>query len=112
MFIYILYYFGLVFDIIFIILLILGFFIKLRRERNIKNKKISENTRICFYCDNHYSPCKGELPFLYCPYCGEKTFKFDNESFEVGIAIDPEVIEILRTVESELSATEPKEDEE
>lgn len=42
MFIYILYYIGLVFDIIFIILLILGFFIKFRREIYMKDDEIVE----------------------------------------------------------------------
>ncbi len=47
-----------------------------------KKEKITENTRICFDCDNHYTPYKNELPFLYCPYCGKQTYGFDNESLE------------------------------
>lgn len=47
-----------------------------------KKRKITENTRICFDCDNYYTPYKNELPFLYCPYCGKQTYGFDNESLE------------------------------
>ena len=47
-------------------------------------KKIKPNarTRICFDCDFHYNSRKGEREFLYCPYCGKKTYGFDDESFE------------------------------
>ncbi len=50
--------------------------------------------------------------------CGEKKWVVHTvdptvkEGDTVGIVIDPEAIRILRTVESELSATQPKEDEE
>lgn len=45
-------------------------------------KKVTENTRLCFDCDNQYTSRKGDLPWLFCPYCGKKTFGFDLESFE------------------------------
>lgn len=55
---------------------------KFNNIKNLKKEKITENTRICFDCDNHYTPYKNNLPFLYCPYCEKKTYGFDNESFE------------------------------
>lgn len=44
-------------------------------------KKPNEKTRMCFDCDNEYTPKKSDLPWLYCPYCGKKTFGFDDESY-------------------------------
>lgn len=45
-------------------------------------KKITVKTRLCFDCDNQYTPRLGDLPWLYCPYCGKKTYGFDKESLE------------------------------
>ena len=50
---------------------------ELATEQTAGNK----NTRICFDCDKEYSP-KDKVPYLYCPYCGKKTFGFDDESCE------------------------------
>ena len=45
-------------------------------------KKSNANTRFCFDCDNEYNPPRRGLPWLYCPFCGKKTFGFDDESYE------------------------------
>ena len=45
-----------------------------------KKSPFNEYTRICFNCDYHFLSKNEKDMFIYCPYCGKKTFGFDEES--------------------------------
>lgn len=47
-----------------------------------KKNPFNEYTRICFSCDFNFPSENEKDMFIYCPYCGKKTFGFDEESFE------------------------------
>ena len=54
----------------------------MKKAKYANLKKVTKNTRFCFDCDNQYTPRRHDKPWLFCPYCGRKTFGFDEESFK------------------------------
>ena len=72
---YLVFLIGFVFGIVLLIIL----FIVIRIAK--LKRKPSASTRFCFDCDFEFDPAIGEKDILYCPYCGKKTYGFDDESF-------------------------------
>ena len=72
---YLIFLIGFVFGIVLLIILFI-----VTRIAVLKGKP-NAKTRFCFDCDFQFNPAIGEKDILYCPYCGKKTYGFDDESF-------------------------------
>ena len=45
-------------------------------------EEVKLHTRLCFNCGLHFTSKSKNDDILYCPYCGKKTYGFDDESLE------------------------------